>query len=250
MMPGPWAGAGAGGGAGVGLAVGVPLGVAVLVGVGGLVAVEPEAQAAAIITPATSRAAAASAVTIVTRFKRRAPSRAGCPAKRIFDAASLAINCGVPLIRPADTLAPVESMELRVRKLRPEARLPRRATPHATGFDLYASLDTPVVLGRAPRLVGTGVAIEVPAGFDAQVRPRSGLSLRGIGVAFGTIDTDYRGELLVTMWIAGDMDRYEVRDGDRIAQLVIARLTPVEVVEVRELTPTSRADGGHGSTGR
>jgi dUTP pyrophosphatase len=107
-----------------------------------------------------------------------------------------------------------------------------------------------VVLSRAPRLVGTGVAIEVPAGFDAQVRPRSGLSLRGVGVAYGTIDADYRGELLVTMWIAGDMERYEVRDGDRIAQLVIAQLAPVEVVEAAELTPTTRADGGHGSTGR
>ena len=128
--------------------------------------------------------------------------------------------------------------------------MPQRATPHATGFDLHACLDGPVVLGRAPRLVGTGVAIEAPVGFDVQVRPRSGLSLKGIGVAFGTIDADYRGELLVTMWIAGDMDRYEVRDGDRIAQLVIARLAPVEVVEVAELTPTARADGGHGSTGR
>jgi dUTP pyrophosphatase len=71
-----------------------------------------------------------------------------------------------------------------------------------------------------------------------------------IAVAYGTIDADYRGELLVTMWIAGDLDRYEVRDGDRIAQLVIARLAPVEVVEAAELTPTERAEGGHGSTGR
>jgi dUTP pyrophosphatase len=143
-----------------------------------------------------------------------------------------------------------ETHLLRVRRLRSGARLPARATPHASGLDLWACVDAPVVLGRAPRLVGTGVAIEVPPGCDAQVRPRSGLSLTGIGVAYGTIDADYRGELLVTMWIAGDLDRYEVRDGDRIAQLVIGRLAPLEVMEVEALTETRRGDGGHGSTGR
>lgn len=143
-----------------------------------------------------------------------------------------------------------ETYQLRVRRLRGGARLPARATPHASGFDLWACLEAPVVLGRAPRLVGTGVAIEVPPGCDAQVRPRSGLSRKGIGVAYGTIDSDYRGELLVTMWIAGDLDRYEVRDGDRIAQLVIGRLAQIDVVEAEALSETERGAGGHGSTGR
>ena len=92
--------------------------------------------------------------------------------------------------------------------------------------------------------------MEFPYGYDAQVRPRSGLSSKGVGVAFGTIDADYRGELLVTMWTFGELDSYELHDGDRIAQLVVAPLVPVEVVEVRELTATARGDGGHGSTGR
>lgn len=139
---------------------------------------------------------------------------------------------------------------LRVKKLRPAARIPQRATAHATGFDLYACLDAPVALTPHPQKVPCGIAIEFPAGYDVQVRPRSGLSAKGVGVAFGTIDADYRGELIVTMWTFGDADTYEVHDGDRIAQLVVAQLAPVDVVEAQELAPSARADGGHGSTGR
>jgi dUTP pyrophosphatase len=139
---------------------------------------------------------------------------------------------------------------LRVKKLRPAARIPQRATAHATGLDLYACLDAPVALTPHPQKVPCGIAIEFPAGYDVQVRPRSGLSAKGVGVAFGTIDADYRGELIVTMWTFGDADTYEVHDGDRIAQLVVAQLAPVEVVEAQELAPSARADGGHGSTGR
>ena len=123
-------------------------------------------------------------------------------------------------------------MELLIRKLRPEARLPARATEGATGFDLYACLDAPLTLTRSPQMVPTGVAIEFPRGFDAQVRPRSGLSAKGVGVAFGTVDADYRGELLVTMWTFGDIETHELRQHDRIAQLVFAALAPVEVREV------------------
>ena len=141
-------------------------------------------------------------------------------------------------------------MQLLFRKLHPEARTPTRATEAATGFDLHACLDAAIVLTRAPQKVTTGIAIEFPQGFDAQVRPRSGLSLKGIGVAFGTVDADYRGELLVTMWTFGDLDTYELHDGDRIAQLVFASLAPVEVTEVTELSETARGEAGHGSTGR
>lgn len=141
-------------------------------------------------------------------------------------------------------------VELRVMKLRPDARLPARGSPDATGFDLYACLGECLTLGRAPQLVPTGIAIEVPVGYDAQVRPRSGLSAKGVGVAFGTIDADYRGELLVTMWAFGDLDAHEIQHGDRIAQLVIAPLIHAELLEVKELSATERGDGGHGSTGR
>lgn len=144
----------------------------------------------------------------------------------------------------------MDEIVLSVLKLRPNARIPARATPHATGLDLYACLDAPLTLGPAPQLVPAGVAIEFPSGYDVQVRPRSGLSSRGVGVAFGTVDADYRGELFVTMWTFGTLGSYELQDGDRIAQLVVARLAPVRIAEVRELTPSDRGDGGHGSTGR
>ena len=139
---------------------------------------------------------------------------------------------------------------IHVKKLHPAARLPSRATAGASGFDLCARLDAPLVLTRAPRMVPTGIAIETPVGLDVQVRPRSGLSLRGVGVALGTIDADYRGEILVTMWAFGDLESYELCDGDRIAQLVVSRLAGVTFAEVADLGGTERGDGGHGSTGR
>jgi dUTP diphosphatase len=144
----------------------------------------------------------------------------------------------------------LEPIALRVKKLRPSAKLPARATPEATGFDVFACLDAPMTLGHAPQMVPAGVALEFPVGYDVQIRPRSGLSSRGVGVAFGTIDADYRGELMVTMWTFGERDVYDIHDGDRIAQLVIAPLASADVVEAAELSPTHRAERGHGSTGR
>jgi dUTP pyrophosphatase len=141
---------------------------------------------------------------------------------------------------------------LKVKRLKPNAILPRRATPGATGFDLFACIDGEgtLALGPEPALVGTGVAIEVPRGYDVQIRPRSGLSSRGVGVAFGTVDSDYRGELLVTMYLFGPQTTFDVRHGDRIAQMVVSRIADVPVVEVDELNATERGSGGHGSTGR
>jgi dUTP pyrophosphatase len=144
-----------------------------------------------------------------------------------------------------------KALALRVRLLRPGARLPQRATPNASGLDLFACIEEPegVTLGHDPVLVPTGIAIEAPPGYDAQVRPRSGLSARGVGVTFGTIDSDYRGEVLVTMYLFGSQESYTVRHGDRIAQLVVARLADLPVVEAEALSPTERGQGGHGSTG-
>ena len=139
---------------------------------------------------------------------------------------------------------------LNVQRLVPQARLPVRATEGASGFDLSACLPAgDLTLGPDPVLVPTGIAIETPAGYDAQVRPRSGLSLKGVGVAFGTVDSDYRGEVLVTMWVFGSRREHTVRDGDRIAQLIVSRLEELHVEEVDTLTPSERGAGGHGSTG-
>lgn len=141
---------------------------------------------------------------------------------------------------------------LKVKRLHPAALLPRRSTPGASGLDLFACLDGSgsVTVGRHPVLIGTGIALEIPPGYDVQVRPRSGLSARGVGVTLGTIDSDYRGEIKVTMYLFGDADSFEVRHGDRIAQLVITRLADLPVEEVSELSATERGAGGHGSTGR
>jgi dUTP pyrophosphatase len=143
-------------------------------------------------------------------------------------------------------------MNLKVKKLRPEAKLPRRSTPGATGFDLYACVDGggSVQLTTTPRLVGTGIAIEFPPGYDAQIRPRSGLSSKGVGVTLGTVDSDYRGEVMITMYMLTPNASFEIKHGDRIAQLVILKLADVELSEAAELSSTERGAGGHGSTGR
>ena len=142
--------------------------------------------------------------------------------------------------------------KLKVKKLRPNAILPQKATEGASGYDLVAYINEgSLTLERDgdPQKVMTGIAIEIPPGFEAQIRPRSGLSSKGVGVTFGTIDSDYRGELMVTLYLFGSQQNFTINHGDRIAQLVITKLPEVTLEEVAELTPTERGDGGHGSTG-
>ena len=139
---------------------------------------------------------------------------------------------------------------IRVKKLRDDARLPFRATTGATGYDLYACVDEEMVVGAEPARVPTGIAIEAPEGYDVQIRPRSGLSAQGVMVTLGTIDADYRGELIVTMYALPYREPHVIRSGDRIAQLVISRIADVMLEEVGELAATERGAGGHGSTGR
>lgn len=140
---------------------------------------------------------------------------------------------------------------LRVKKMYPDARLPQRATEGATGLDLFAYVKEGgrITLEEKPKLVGTGVAVEVPRGYDVQIRPRSGLSAKGVVAAFGTVDSDYRGELLVTMYTLGRGSRFEIRHGDRIAQLVVSVVADLPVEEAEELSWTERGPQGHGSTG-
>lgn len=137
-----------------------------------------------------------------------------------------------------------------VKALREGARLPQRATDGATGFDLYACIEGELEVGQAPVRVPTGIAIETPAGLDVQIRPRSGLSAQGVMATFGTIDADYRGELLVTMYVLPFRGPHVVHNGDRIAQLVVSRVADVALAPAAELSATARDTGGHGSTGR
>ncbi len=130
--------------------------------------------------------------------------------------------------------------------------LPSRATPGSAGFDLCAAVEGELSIGAGERaLVPTGIAIAVPPGYEAQVRPRSGLALRhGILLpnAPGTIDSDYRGEIRVIVMNAGEAP-FTVRRGDRIAQLLITPVVQAEWEEVASLDATRRGDGGFGHTG-
>lgn len=139
---------------------------------------------------------------------------------------------------------------LRVKLLRPGALMPVRATASSSGLDLYACLEEPIELGPDVTLVPVGIAIEAPDGYDVQIRPRSGLGRHGVNVVYGTIDSDYRGELFVSMYTFGSRTSYTILPGDRIAQLVVSKLAVVEVIEVSELGASERDRGGHGSTGR
>ena len=145
-----------------------------------------------------------------------------------------------------------EGVILRFKRLRPDARQPQRATPGATGYDLHACLREPGYLdvGPVPVRVPTGVVIEAPRGCDVQIRPRSGLSLGGVMCVFGTLDPDYRGELFVTLYTTGTAEAHRVLNGERVAQLVVARALDVTWEEAQTLSDTARGDGSHGSTGR
>jgi len=133
--------------------------------------------------------------------------------------------------------------------------LPAYQSAHAAGFDLIAAVpeDGAIALDPSDRvLVATGLVFELPEGYEAQVRPRSGLALKhGVTVlnSPGTIDADYRGEVKVLLINLGS-ERFLLQRGDRIAQAVIAPVTHVDIVEVDALATTARGAGGFGSTGQ
>ncbi|MBB6239204.1 dUTP pyrophosphatase [Pedobacter sp. AK013] len=131
--------------------------------------------------------------------------------------------------------------------------LPQYETLHAAGMDLRASLTEEVVLKPLQRLlVPTGLFIELPVGFEAQIRPRSGLAYKhGISIvnAPGTIDADYRGEIKVLLVNLSDTD-FKIVDGDRIAQMVVAKHETVSWQPVEQLGETARGAGGYGHTGK
>lgn len=131
--------------------------------------------------------------------------------------------------------------------------LPQYATEQSAGMDLRANLDTPIVLKPLQRcLVPTGIFMALPKGYEAQVRPRSGLAIKkGVGVlnSPGTIDADYRGEVCVIL-VNLSSEEFVVEDGERIAQMVIARHEQADWQEVDVLDDTERGSGGFGHTGK
>lgn len=141
---------------------------------------------------------------------------------------------------------------IRFKRLSASAQTPRRMTSHAAGYDLSADIPSAIsVLPQSVFCVPTGIAVALPEGYEAQIRPRSGLAAKhsiGILNSPGTIDADYRGEIMVILFNAGTQP-FTVEPGMRIAQMVIAAVHQTELKEVEELDLTERNSGGFGHTG-
>ncbi|MGE3262617.1 MAG: dUTP diphosphatase [Bacteriovoracia bacterium] len=147
----------------------------------------------------------------------------------------------------------MEKISVRVKKLDHfQGELPAYETTHASGFDLRAQIREPLTLKPGQRvLVPTGLAVEIPPGYEIQIRPRSGWAAkRGITVVNtpGTIDADYRGEVKIALIHLGD-EAMEIQDQDRVAQAVLCPVFQAQLVETKELSDTARGEGGFGSTG-
>lgn len=142
---------------------------------------------------------------------------------------------------------------IEVKLVTKKGNVPAYETLGSAGMDLKATLDEPIVLNPGERmLVPTGLYIELPVGYEAQVRARSGLAIKhGITLinAIGTIDSDYRGELKVPLVNLGQ-EPFEIKNGERIAQMVVAKYEQVQWKVVDELSETERGEGGFGHTGK
>jgi dUTP pyrophosphatase len=148
-------------------------------------------------------------------------------------------------------------VKVKIKRIRPQGDsdlpVPRYMTDKSSGMDLYAAVDEEVILNPGQRrLISTGIAVSIPEGFEAQVRPRSGLALRdGITLANapGTIDADYRGEIGVILINHGEKP-FPVKRGDRVAQLVVVPVARAELEWAEDLDETPRSGGGFGHTGK
>ena len=142
---------------------------------------------------------------------------------------------------------------LKIKKVKNNAEIPKYQTEGSSGMDLCAAIDNTIIIPPLQRVfIPTGIAIELPLGYEAQVRPRSGLSSKyGITLVncVGTIDSDYRGEIIVPLINLSD-SAYSIQPGERIAQMVISKYERVGIKEVSELSQSGRGTGSFGSTGR
>ncbi|NWG29114.1 MAG: dUTP diphosphatase [Ignavibacteriaceae bacterium] len=147
-------------------------------------------------------------------------------------------------------------IEIKFKRLREELNhipLPSYATKGSAGLDIYAAIEKPIILRHgAIELVPTNISVEIPDGYEIQVRPRSGLAAKhGIGIlnSPGTIDSDYRGEIKIIIINFGKED-FVIQPAERIAQLVVSKVYTAKFIEANELNDTSRGEGGFGHTGR
>lgn len=147
----------------------------------------------------------------------------------------------------------MKEVEIKILKLDNKVILPTYQTQGAAGMDLCAFLNEPITLDSLERkLIPTGFKMELPEGFEAQIRPRSGMAIKhGITLinCVGTIDEDYRGEVCVPI-VNLSKEPFTINNGDRIAQMVISPVTKAVLYEVKEITDTQRGEGGFGSTGK
>ena len=143
-------------------------------------------------------------------------------------------------------------IKILIKRLNKKAKIPKFETSGSSGMDLSACIEDPIEIKPGNKaLIPTGLAIAVPKGYEAQIRPRSGLAIKkGISVLNtpGTIDSDYRGELKVILINLGN-ERFTVENDSRIAQMVICPVVNIQFEEVKELSETTRGQGGFGSTG-
>jgi len=140
-------------------------------------------------------------------------------------------------------------MQLLIKKLSADAIVPSRASQGSVGYDLYSTEDTVVPCQRGRVVVGTGIAVGLPDGVYARVAPRSGLAAKHcIDVGAGVIDPDYTGEIKVIMFNHGDVD-YTIKQGDKIAQMILERCETPPIEEVIEIEDTVRGARGFGSSG-
>ncbi|KAM3512372.1 hypothetical protein MY11210_004011 [Beauveria gryllotalpidicola] len=179
----------------------------------------------------------------MTSASESAPIVASPPAKRVKTDEATAAAAAAIMSAAAEQIP-----SLQVKKLSPAGRLPTRGSAFAAGYDLYAAKDT-TVPARGKALVDTDISIAVPAGTYGRIAPRSGLASKHfIDTGAGVIDADYRGQVKVLLFNHAEAD-YTIKEGDRIAQLVLERIVTPEVVEVEELQESVRGAGGFGSTG-
>lgn len=142
-------------------------------------------------------------------------------------------------------------LEIKFKKLNPLAKVPLRMTAHAAGYDIYSANEKPIIVPpNKVTLIPTGIAISLPNGYEAQIRPRSGLALKhqiGVLNSPGTIDADYRGEIKIILFNFGT-ENFTITSQTRIAQMVISKHEIAEFVLTETLDATSRNDGGFGHT--
>jgi dUTP pyrophosphatase len=144
--------------------------------------------------------------------------------------------------------------KLRVKRFSPDAVLPKRATPGSCGYDLHAA-EGCVIDRNDKQIVRLDLAVAIPAGYYGRIAPRSSLAAKHIDVGAGVVDSDYRGDVRVVLFNLSSTETYIVKKGDRIAQLILEKVTTPEVEEVSDLPPyggvdQTRGEGGFGSTGK